>query len=288
MGINKKKRKNMKKINAVVDIVKVTPEMASEWLLDKWPQQRKIRHGHVQRLASDMMAGRFMLGPDAILRICGKLANGQHRLEAVVSCGKSQDFIVMDSKDQELYKILDAGMKRLVSDSLIGVQYAGDISSAARWVKAYDDKTITPSCGTDMNKKSVTVKGLTIAVRPTQTEMIEYCMTNMESLAEGIKFVKPLYDKVPLLQVSVAGAIHVIGSRKNKHKTEEFLEALYSGNSNSVASDLHNRLIMNKRSASRLKTSYIFSLTLKALKYYLQGTRPGTLKYVVGEQLPVI
>jgi hypothetical protein len=56
------------KTNASVEVIKITPEIATEWLADRWGEQRTVRSAHVNRLAADMEAGRFKISPDAILR----------------------------------------------------------------------------------------------------------------------------------------------------------------------------------------------------------------------------
>lgn len=44
------------KVSTTAEIMKITPEVASEWLLELWGEQRTIRKGHVDKLASDMRA----------------------------------------------------------------------------------------------------------------------------------------------------------------------------------------------------------------------------------------
>lgn len=270
------------KITATADLVKITPETASEWLSERWGEQRTVRIGHINRLAADMSAGRFKISPDAILRIKGKLANGQHRLEAVVVSGKPQLFLVMESNDEELYKVIDAGLRRSVSDGLIGVAYAGVIPSIARCVQAYDSGVIRAgarnSSEIDRNK----------AV-PTQVEQIDYCQANQEILCEAACFVTSLYEQVNILQRSIGGAIYIIGSKRGKlDKAKEFLTKVYVEGGNNSAGDLRNRLIANRGSKSKLNAGYIFGLTLKSFKSFCLGTRPGSLKWSSDESFPEI
>jgi hypothetical protein len=132
------------KIKATTEIMQVTPEMAENWLRNKLEIQRNIRTAHVERLASDMRAGRFALSPDAILLVNGKLANGQHRLTAVMQQDKPQPFIVMQSNDNGLYKVIDAGLRRTVADGLVGNQWAQRIPAIARWVQTYQLGALNP------------------------------------------------------------------------------------------------------------------------------------------------
>lgn len=261
--------------------MKVTPELAQEWLADKWEEQRKLRDPHMQRLCNDMNSGNFKLGPDAILRIKGKLANGQHRLTAVVMTGKPQLFLVMTSNDPELYKVVDAGMKRTVADAIQTLPYNNHLPAIARWVQSYQyGYSTTASTGADCIKLR----------RQSQLETINYVMENSELLIEAASFAGTLYEKTKLLQGSIGGAVYAICSISGRDMTvcKSFLEKVYTSGSNDAAGDLHNRLVSNKTMRAKLASGYIFAITLKALKAYFDGTRPGHLKIGKDEELTKI
>ena len=103
---------------SVIDEIKhtfevVTPDIAREWLTNLHPNQRPPTPTHVQRLASDMREGRFVLSPDAIcITAAGKIANGQHRLRAVVMTGLPVLFIVARGWPDSSYDVMDAGLRR--------------------------------------------------------------------------------------------------------------------------------------------------------------------------------
>lgn len=188
------------KTNATVEIMDVSPEIASEWLSDMWDGQRMVRKTHIERLVSDMQSGRFSLSPDAILRVNGKLANGQHRLRAVMKSGKSQPFLVMTSDDAELYKVIDAGIKRTVADGLVGVLHGNESAAIARLVMAYQLNAITVT-----NYSGG--KGVT---NVSQAEMINYCIANASIIKNAEAFVRPLYGDTRLLTISISGSLHTI------------------------------------------------------------------------------
>lgn len=269
------------KTTAIAEVLKITPETATEWLSDRWGEQRGVRIGHVNRLAADMEAGRFKVSPDAILRIKGKLANGQHRLTAVVQSGKPQTFLVLESNDEELYKVIDAGLRRTVSDGLIGIMHSKSIPSISRWVKAYENKTLRPSHRTGHDSSD--------HAKPTQIELIDYCIGNREILVEAASFVNPMYEKVSLLPLSIGGAVYTIAaSRGLSEKARAFLHQVYIDGGNSAAGDLRNRLILNRGSKARLNLGYIFGITIKAFKSFCNGSRPGVLKWAKDEEFPTI
>ena len=262
---------------STVEVIKITPELASDWLANKWKAQRNVRLGFVKKLASDMRAGRFLLSPDAIVRVKGMLANGQHRLSAVIESGKPQSFLVMETNDEELYKVIDCGLKRLVGDGLVGIPDANKVASIARWVWTYENQRVSADHEFASSYKSSSLS---------QAEMIDYCNSNSEELIEATKFVDPLYRKTRLLPCSISGALYVIGGRKNKEKTRMFIESVYIGGDVSSATDLRNRLIVNQGAKAKLNQGYMFALSIKSLRGFMNGTRSGTLKMVDGEKFP--
>jgi len=270
------------KINARVEIMNITPAIATEWLKNRWEGQRVVRPNYGKRLTADMAAGRWRLSCDAILRIMGKVANGQHRLEAVVASGTSHNFIVMESTDQELYKVIDAGLKRTVGDGLGNIEYSKVIPSIARWVQAYDQNQIRSSSRTaaDMSKNKQ-------GSSPTQVQLIDYCIDNEELLSEAARFSTGLYMKTRIVPQSIAGAIYVLGSNINqKNAAQMFLQNLFEGGENSSATLLRNRLIASRGSRTRMTKGHLFALTIKAFKNFLKNKTLGVLKVSIDEEFP--
>jgi hypothetical protein len=91
----------------------VSPLMAENWLSNLHDGQRPVARRHVERLAADMTEGRFALSPDAIcITENGRLANGQHRLRAVVKSGVSVPMVIARGWPEDVYSIMDAGLRR--------------------------------------------------------------------------------------------------------------------------------------------------------------------------------
>jgi len=274
------------KTQATAEMVKITPEMAVEYLADRWGEQRTVRTAHVNRLASDMESGRFKISPDAILRVKGKLANGQHRLEAVVKTGKPQTFLVMESNDEELYKVIDAGLKRTASDGLIGIPFAKSLPSIARWVMAYEQQSLFMGARYPSEAAAGSYCQFGFI---TQSAMIDYCIDHHGILSEAASFVNPLYSQTKLLPLSIGGAIFVLGSKcKKGDRTTTFLQHVYVEGGINAAGDLRNRLIANRGSKARILSGYMFGITIKAFKSFCNGTRPGNLKWSKDESFPTL
>ena len=269
----------MKNNNATVSIMTVTPEIAGEWLENKWGEQRSLRERYVDRLASDMNAGLFRLNSDAILRIDKMLANGQHRLSAVVKSGKPQKFLVMETNDTDLYKLLDSGMKRKVSDALT-CEFKTIIPSVARLVIAYDQGTISQ---TNLNSGGY---------NSTQIQIVNFCEENNEELVQAAKVANSLYQATKIIPVSIAAALYFLSERIDAHKgkAESFLKAVFLGDGadGTSANDLRNRMTLQRNSKAKLRTAYVFGLSIKAFKCWIEKKRPGTLKWVEGEPLTTL
>lgn len=271
------------KTDAKAEIVLITPAIAHEWLEDRWPEQRPIRKSHVMRLASDMESGRFKLSPDAIVRVKGKLANGQHRLEAVLQSGTSQHFLVLNSNDDELYKVIDAGLRRTAADGLIDLEYNKSLPSIARWVMAYYSQDEISAARTPADVNSNSQKYIT------QSMLIDYCRQHRDCLIEAAVFVKSLYAQTKLMPVSVAGAVYVLASQHKKtDQAKVFLSNVYIGGGSDSSEDLRNRLISNRGAKTKFTSGFIFGLTMKSFKAFCDGRRPGVLRWAKEEGMAVI
>lgn len=258
------------------EIINVTPEMALDWLNNSFEGQRHIRKKHVERITADMRNNRWITGPDAIVLISGKLANGQHRLSGLVKAKTSQTFLVLKSDNPELYKVIDAGIKRTVTDGLGDMECRHEIPAIARWVKAYYDG------GVRVAAMSGGGAGKDRAM--SQIEMIDYVVANRHDLIPAAHFIRGIWFRTKLLQASIAGAIHVIGNKAGKREqVEKFLMQVYCGGEG-VVGELRNRLIASMGTSKKLRPGYVFNLTMKALSYYLKGEQPQRLIFKEGDK----
>lgn len=99
-------------------MVLVTPQKAGRWLKSN-TKNRDVREAHVERLASDMSAGRWMVTHQGVAFNCdGTLLDGQHRLLAVVKSGTSQWMCVTNGLPASSVAAIDDHQKRSIGDSL--------------------------------------------------------------------------------------------------------------------------------------------------------------------------
>jgi len=257
----------------------VTPEIAKKWLTNLHPRQRNCRSTAVNRLASDMEAGRFGSGADMIVLVSGKLANGQHRLNAIVQTGKAQEFVVRETEDESIMDRMDVGLKRTTSDSLIGIPYNKELPSIARWVMSYKSGSIRPG---DQSGKHMTAARCVSS----HSAVTEYCHENTEMLVEAASFIAKLYKNTRLLNKSIGGALHCITSTNpgGHELMKEFLQKLYIGGEG--ADVLRNRLISNLHGNAKVPPGYLFIITIKAYNKYCAGLESVSLRHSKDEAFP--
>lgn len=118
---------------------KITPKKAEKMLADFNTRNRKLQAATVEQYAEDMRRDNWTVNPQPII-LCedGVLADGQHRLSAVVSSGVPQSFFVMRGLPREASLNLDTGKTRSLTDN---AKIAGwdrpispNITAAAVWV----------------------------------------------------------------------------------------------------------------------------------------------------------
>lgn len=94
----------------------VTPDMAATWL-ERNTRNRKLRQSVVNRYASDMKAGRWMVTGDAVgFDTHGSIVNGQHRLWAVLESGMVVRMLVAFNLEPGVVAVLDDHLKRNLGD----------------------------------------------------------------------------------------------------------------------------------------------------------------------------
>lgn len=265
-------------MNAKLKIENITPDRAHQLLASPFEGQRTKRDSYIDRLAGEMRDGNWKLSPDCILIVKSKLANGQHRMEAVIRAKKAVPFIIMESNDDELYKIIDAGIKRSVGDVIAG-QYANMVASVARWAVMYDVEALTPG-GQNPDKSKLA----------TRSRIIEYVEAHHEGISSLVALCATLYANRRIAPVGTAAAVAHLAIRETGKEKEvrQFITNVYDGESGTqdAAWDFRERMVKNNSSRARIPRQYVFALMVKSLRSYIKGTRLGTLKMADGEPMP--
>ncbi len=274
-------------MNAEISIEKITPAMARESLLNMFEGQRNRRNSYSDRLATEMTQGRWKLSPDAIVYIKGKLANGQHRLEAVVKSNKAQMFLVLRTNDESIYAIMDSGVKRTICDSLgKSINYGTTISAAAGWVCKYDQHCLSFRGG-----KTTQV---------TRGQQRQYIVDHQDTLSESARIVECLANEKSGIRVAASSmtcAFMEIAGRYDIEMATEFITRLYKGDceeypgaTHPAIKQLRDRLIKERMSKAankeKMPSYYVFALLIKAYNAFRNKINTSVLRIVAGEEYP--
>lgn len=115
-----------------IETMQVTPQQAKEWLRQGNEKNRNIRQHLVVRYADDMRSGAWHLTHQGIAFYTdGTLADGQHRLAAVILSGATIPFVITRNVPKESGLAIDMHAPRKVHDALL-------IGGAPKWL----DKTV--------------------------------------------------------------------------------------------------------------------------------------------------
>ena len=263
-------------MNATIELKTIAPQEALFLLENLHDNQRTLRTKAVSILEKEMRQGTFKLSTDAILILRGKLGNGQHRLTAVVQSGKPQQFLVLKTNDESIYKVLDCGMRRTIGDAM-NLANQTNVIAAARWTMAMEAGQAKPG------------SGLTNFI-VTRSQVMEFIETNIELLQDASRVATQLYGKSFILSKAIATAFLCIAERKSartRHAAMELLDAVYTGeNCHGPANDLRNRLIANRGSKAKLSQAYIMGLLIKAFIDRVNRRPTTMLRFYVGENYP--
>lgn len=121
--------------NATAEVVNITPALAADWLALN-AKNRNLRQHIVDAYARDMTAGEWHFTGEPIkFEGRGDLIDGQHRLMAIMRCGKTVPMLVVRGLRADVQDFMDSGIKRSVADmlSLQGHTSATVLASTARF-----------------------------------------------------------------------------------------------------------------------------------------------------------
>lgn len=272
-------------MNATVSIETITPAQAKKWLENRFEGQRKVREGHVQRMASDILEGKWHLTNDAFSLIKGKLANGQHRCEAIALAGVPCDAMVLRSNDEALFRVMDSGIARRDYDVIAqsGTEDANTLAAAARYILLYQKGLL--SRNGIANHKRGRVPGLYITV--TRQDVIEYVALNKTEMAIFNDEIKKLYAKAPILSKAQAIAFLMLASPNYGIAAERYITAIYKGLDEKTA-PLRDRLLRSQSSTGRMNRAYQFGILIKAFRAYIENKTYSQLRIGPEEGFPTL
>lgn len=264
-------------MKAQVDLVTLTPAKAAEYLENLLADQRPLSESRVKVMVEDMKYGRWRLSSDCIVLVNGRLANGQHRLWAVVEADKPMPFLLLRTDDEELYKVLDCGRSRSVAD-VVHVPAGGQVTAIANLVTAYRRKTLTH---------------LSFKKKTSRVELINFIETNSEKLTQAVRIAACLtHNHQNLIAKSAPGAFHFLCEPAHGQRSEEFLNHVYSGDlPDSICWTLRERFMKERLEGhSPMPAQFGLALLIKAFNLHYTGEKYSKhgFRMADGEAFPEI
>ena len=259
------------------EIVHLTPEIAETWKLKNINNFRAIQRATVERYANEMRSGNWQLNGEPITFYKdGTLANGQHRIEAVILSGMAIDTVVVYGVENDI-KVYDSGYIR----SKIQI-------ARAMGMKANNPKLATAAfiyeSGETLNRGKV--------------ETIEYYAQYQEYFDEAYRYVNLGVDRAKvMIKVGCIAAVYcaMILKATSREKLEAFCRIVNSGMpyENYViepAVTLRNMLICRElgNTCGRYFMNKCFDITYNAIKRFNKQTKNKTRYRTDGDEYKTV
>jgi hypothetical protein len=259
-----------------IEIVNITPQTAAAWL-EVNENFRKPIKGYAERLAVDMIAGKWDLNGDAIrFNANGKLIDGQHRLrgcviaktafKSVVVWGVEYDGNIDGGAKRSLAQILDSRGEKNTTNLAASIRGAWLLQSG---LKCWSNN----------------------AQRPTNQMLLAWFDAN-PTIRESLKKSEKCY---PLFARSVCAALHHAFSHKDANMAEDFIEVLAGKvvlGANDPVMMFREKLIQNKSSKFKMNARQLYAYGIVAWNYWRKGATVKCLKWtesgVAAQEFPEI
>lgn len=248
----------------------ITPDKA-EKMLDSNDSNRKLRAGVAEQYARDMISGNWGIctTPLAFYEN-GDVADGQHRLWAVVDSGKSQQFIVLRGLKKPDGLNIDTGLGRTAVD---GAHISG----------------LDPTLNNNIVSASRSIEeGVATHIRSSNSTKLAIARKHREAAQFVVSYVRGK----KIANGAVMGAVGRAWYKVDKEKLHRFCEVLTTGQSlglhESAAVTLRNYLLSSEANlASSALWTDTFRRTQRCIKNFIKGSQMLQLRSVDVEEYPL-
>lgn len=253
---------------------KITPAKAEQWLNSNC-NNRSLREGVVEAYADDMRNGNWTRCTQPIAFYeDGDLADGQHRLYAIVESATTQEFIVMRGLSRRDGLNIDTGLARTIVDNArisgIDIDLSNNLVAAARAIELGE----TGGGGKRMTNAQK------LAVVNEHREAAQWAISNLPR-------AKNIYNAPMLAGIGRAWYIE-----SDMERLAQFCKVVGTGFGDGVedsaAIAMRNYLLSNAGMAS---TSTMWRDTflkgMNAIKYFMNRRRLTIIKSVSEEVYPL-
>ena len=255
-----------------IDLVKVTPELAEQWLSANTVSNRKISKITVKRYAKDMVMGRWLVTGESIkFDVNGKLIDGQHRLAAVVAARNTVAMYVITGLPNETILVIDTGKSRTSGDALMIAGHSvnsNEIAALARKIIGYKSG----------NQDILGVKKIVAAGAPiTNREIVDFCANNDLSVHTSFAQRAKRLQLSKILSVGEYAFFHSLLSQIHVDDAEKFLTMLSTMEDVSAQSPIRVLFYKLTKSLSTLDSKMTFSAVIQAWNAWRSGTTITTI-----------
>jgi hypothetical protein len=224
----------------ISEVSTITPEVAASWLASANVSNRSLSDKKVRRIADSIRKGLWRLTHQGVAFYeDDRLADGQHRLAAIVMAGVPVKVMVTYGLPVEVHDSIDKGLARTLKDNMdfIGVKLTRNQLAAYRCLYAEYDRQLN-------NAEIWSAQSLYVETSEFAAFQVKY--QGAIDFAVSVR----LQPKIALSQVYAAVAAASL--TENRVRLEEFMQILASG----VAS------VQEDSAAIRLR-EYLFTNTLE-------------------------
>ena len=222
--------------------LRITPDMARDWLESHNTKNRPISKTRVRDYEGELSSGEWVFNGETVkFDWNGALLDGQHRLIACVNTGITFDGLVVTGLDPKVFSTIDSGKPRGNGDVLgiKGIKNPISIAAALRVLyqieNNFTNKKVTPS--------------MCLELHADHPKMGSY------------------YTKKCLMHGSLSTCLQYLFSRKDETAARTFFTKLDSGEGLRKDEPVHrlrNILVKNQISQSKYPREVLAALVIKA------------------------
>jgi hypothetical protein len=247
-----------------VDIVKITPQLAKEWL-EQNVNFRDPLPSKIQQYANDMIKGWDENGETIKFNERDELVDGQNRLLACVKADKPFTSVVVYGVKSDIN--VDMGKKRTLNEWLKhhGIEtYATDVAASLRAIYRIRNGRVGPE-----GKDNIA----------TNNQLVALLKANPK-IKDSVVAIQPVKR---LLNGAIASSLHFTFSAIDAEMTEKYFKALQSPDGldgDDPVYQLREKLIENKVAKYKLSDRQKCALAIIAWNYWRKGSSVKNLRWV--------
>ena len=246
-----------------LEIVKVTPQRAADWLGNEW-SNRKLRRALVVTFLQDMKAGHWRLTGDTLkFSSEGRLLDGQHRLKALIEYGHPMEFAIAWNVPVEAQENVDMGLARQVKDILEirGEENSGLVAGVARWV-----------CGWEAGGRWSLPQG-----SQRRISRMDVAVRVDDAIRRAAGDIVPGQSRI--MSGPCFGFCRWLLAQVDEGEANQFLGHVVIGDTDrrDPARELRERLMEEKIVGSNLRGGRVVALTIVAWNYHVEGRQTDRL-----------